>query len=196
MQSDKKTLILVTATSGSGKDWLLNKLEEEDNVPILRSFATRPKRTPDENGYTFIKLEDVNDYFQSVFQGFVDVKTGNLYFTTKELLEKTIGDGKVASIIVTPQSVIPIAKELKEKYKILYVHMDSDEELRIENMRRRGDTEENIKNRIENMDVEICKHYNNHLLDYNTADAELLEHFCFQNSDVAYLFLKKMLKYL
>lgn len=162
----KDTLILLTGLSGCGKDYVCSILEKEYKIPNLKSYTTRPRRYPDENGYTFIDYKDVNKYFNKVFQGFVDIEKREIYFTTFELLENILKNSNSTTLIVTPQSVIPIAEMLKE-YNILYFHINTDEHIRIKNMLSRGDSPSEIEKRINNMDKEIEKHYKQFLLDVN-----------------------------
>lgn len=189
MKQNKPTLFLLTSPSGSGKDYICDILETQHNIPIIRSYATRSPRTPDENGYTFINFKDINKMAQEMFQCFFNTETRDVYFTTKELLTKTFGDSQFATLIVTPQSVIPVRKALRDDYRIVYIHINTPENERIENMKSRGDSKEAIQSRISTMDLEIQEHYKQYMTDEEENLVEIHEldflHFCCKNSDEA-----------
>jgi len=54
----KKLIFCVVGNSGSGKTMLVNALEEYANIPMIRSYTDRPRRTPDEVGHTFLEKSD------------------------------------------------------------------------------------------------------------------------------------------
>lgn len=192
---NKDTLFLVTAPSGAGKDWLCQQLENKYNIPTVRSYATREKRHPAEDGYTFINFKDINKYFNQVLQGFFDVKTKNAYFATVELLEKTFGENQFATLVVTPQSVIPTRRALKDSYKVVYIHIDTPEAIRIENMKARGDSDEDIYKRTNGMDVEIAEHYTTYKNDelnnlQEIGELEFLHYNCIDSGDALNIALR------
>lgn len=54
----KEKIILLCGKSGSGKTTIAQLLEDKYNMNVLQSYTTRPKRSPDETGHTFITDED------------------------------------------------------------------------------------------------------------------------------------------
>lgn len=58
----KKKMILIIGRSGCGKDTCAKYLSERYGLKQLKSYATRPKRTDDEDTHVFIRKEDVADY--------------------------------------------------------------------------------------------------------------------------------------
>lgn len=52
--NSKPLVIAVVGESGSGKTQLCRELELEFGIPQVKSFTTRPKRTPDEEGHLFV----------------------------------------------------------------------------------------------------------------------------------------------
>ena len=192
---NKKQLILITGTSGSGKNWLVEKLENELGIVNMKSYATRKKR-PGETGkeYKFIDYNKVNDYIKSVFQCFVDIKTKNLYFTTVEDLERLFEFHDVVSLIITPQSVVPIAKILRPMdIDIVYIHINVPPEIRAKRMSERGDDEDSILARLRNMDKFIEDEFGKFITENNKL-FEKVSYVYTSSSDVAFEELNRRLK--
>jgi guanylate kinase len=50
----KPVVICIVGESGSGKSTLAEYIESNFGVSIIQSYTTRPRRTPDETGHTFV----------------------------------------------------------------------------------------------------------------------------------------------
>ena len=48
-----KNLYLICGKSGSGKTWIVDKLHNEYNYKVLKSYTTRPKRHPSDNDHIY-----------------------------------------------------------------------------------------------------------------------------------------------
>lgn len=76
-----KPIVLIVGKSGSGKSSLVEGLEKNYGFKAIPSYTTRPPRTPDEKGHTFVtdeefdKLENVIAYAET---------TGARYCVTEE----------------------------------------------------------------------------------------------------------------
>ncbi len=78
-----KSIILLIAESGAGKDTIANKLEEQ-GYKILKSYATRPQRPGEGNTHIFIKPDEVEQYKNQMI---AYTKIGEYeYFSTKDQL--------------------------------------------------------------------------------------------------------------
>ena len=136
-------MIILIGPSASGKTEVARELVETKNYKKLVTYTTRAKRPLEVDGidYHFISTEefkkkiDENQFFEYVSYN------SNLYGTLKE----DIKDDKV--VILEPNgfknyhnSNIP---------NLVSFYLDSKEEPRIERMKRRGDEELKIKERIE-----------------------------------------------
>ena len=181
-----KTLILITGPSGSGKDHLVKRLEENFNIQQIKSYTTRSKRSINEDTYHFISYKEVNSYINSAFQIFVDVNTQNIYFSTINELENKFRNSDYATLIVTPQSVLHINRILTGfGYDVLYIHLNTPEYIRYNNMKQlRGDKHEDIVQR-EKMDSFINSEYGKFLV----ANKGEVRDEVFKSNDEAYEFL-------
>lgn len=71
---------LVIGRTGSGKDYLAEQLEKR-GLKILKSYATRPKRTENEDTHIFISPDEVSNYPDKVATTNIN---GYDYFATAE----------------------------------------------------------------------------------------------------------------
>jgi len=60
----KPVVVCIVGESGSGKTLTAEWFERLFNYKLIQSYTTRPKRTPDENGHTFIS----NEIFDALHQ--------------------------------------------------------------------------------------------------------------------------------
>lgn len=54
----KVIIICIVGESGSGKTMIAEALEQLADIPLIQSYTDRPKRTPTENGHTFLSKEE------------------------------------------------------------------------------------------------------------------------------------------
>lgn len=54
----KPIIFCIVGESGSGKTMLAEALEEFAGIPMIQSYTDRKRRTPDENGHTFLEPSD------------------------------------------------------------------------------------------------------------------------------------------
>jgi guanylate kinase len=91
MANRKPVIFCIIGESGTGKTTLAEYIESEYGIPMIESYTTRPKRTPDEKGHTFIseaEFERLNEENMIAFTEFgghsycclhSDVKAENTY---------------------------------------------------------------------------------------------------------------------
>lgn len=82
----KHDLTLIIGRSGTGKSTLEEKLCNDYNLKSIKSYSTRPKRSPNEDSHIFIKPSDVDNYPNKIATTTIN---GNFYFATKEQLDES-----------------------------------------------------------------------------------------------------------
>ena len=82
----KNDLTLIIGRSGTGKSTLEEKLCNDYNLKSIKSYSTRPKRSPNEDSHIFIKPSDVDNYPNKIATTTIN---GNFYFATKEQLDES-----------------------------------------------------------------------------------------------------------
>ena len=55
---NRPKVLCIIGESGSGKTYMADYIEREYQIPMIRSYTDRPKRTPDEDGHTFLTKEE------------------------------------------------------------------------------------------------------------------------------------------
>ena len=78
--------VLIVGRTGSGKDYLANKLCETYDLKILKSYTTRPKRTENEDTHIFINILDSIMYERDKVAK--TIINGYEYFATKQQVEE------------------------------------------------------------------------------------------------------------
>lgn len=154
-------VILLIGESGSGKNTVQDNLERLYGCVPLLSYTTRPKRTPDENTHTFVTMEEFEQIVKNetvvAFTNF----DGNLYCATDKQLEQS--DVYIIDVKGL-QTLLDLKFEKAIDIPFVTVYLQVPEEERIKRMKKRGDSKQAIKQRIEHDRIafecvsEIC-HY-------------------------------------
>lgn len=139
----KDIIVCLIGESGCGKTTIAEKLNKEYGYVTLESYTTRQKRLEDEIGHIFISEEKYNLLPNKVATTYFD---GSYYCATKEQIENS------DIYIVDP----PGFKQLKELYKgskkIVSIYISVPMDIRLDRMRRRGDSEDECWQRLRNDD--------------------------------------------
>lgn len=142
----KMPVILLIGESGSGKNTVQDNLERQYGLKPLLSYTTRPKRTPDENTHTFINIDEFEKINKTekivAFTNF----DNNLYCATEKQLEES------DVYIVDVKGLMWLLNMKFEKaidIPFVTVYLQVPEEERIKRMKKRGDSKQAIKQRIE-----------------------------------------------
>lgn len=79
-----KPIVLLCGASASGKTTLAEDLEKQCGLKAIPSYTTRPKRSPDEQGHTFI----TEDEFVKLNDLIAYAKTNGYHYTvTRQMFE-------------------------------------------------------------------------------------------------------------
>lgn len=82
----KNDITLIVGRSGTGKSTLEEKLCKDYNLKSIKSYSTRPKRSPNEDSHIFINPSDIDKYPNKIATTTIN---GNFYFATKEQLDES-----------------------------------------------------------------------------------------------------------
>lgn len=146
MIKKKMPVILLIGESGSGKNTVQDELEKLYGCIPLLSYTTRPKRTPDENTHTFVTMEEFEQIIKNetvvAFTNF----DNNLYCATDKQLEQS--DVYIIDVKGL-QNLLDLKFEKAIDIPFVTVYLQVSEEERIKRMKKRGDSKQAIKQRIE-----------------------------------------------
>lgn len=81
---------LIIGRTGTGKDTLRKKLEEQLGWTFIKSYTTRCKRYPEEDTHIFISKNTASNYTDKVAQTFIGNGNREIdeYFATREQFEQ------------------------------------------------------------------------------------------------------------
>lgn len=134
-----KPLILVVGKSGSGKDYIVDKICSDFNKSKVLSRTTRKPRFNNENTHLFVSKEQADKEFNKSIAK--TIFNGHRYYTLKEDLEN-------ADLYIIDRDGVYNMQNSEIKYKSVYLKVGLIK--RIKNMRKRGDRVKNIISRLVN----------------------------------------------
>lgn len=128
--------LLLVGKSGAGKDSVARKLTALYGLKQLKSFTTRPKRTPDEDCHTFVeRLPTGHMVAYTKFNGFEYCATQN------QVEENDI-------YIIDPDGVVDFMRHYRGEKDAFVVYLDVGCITRFVRMLKRGDGVRAALNRI------------------------------------------------
>lgn len=144
-----KSIILLIAESGAGKDTIANKLEEQ-GYKILKSYATRPRRPGEGDTHVFIKPDEIEQYKGQMV---AYTKIGEYeYFSTKDqLLNSDI-------YIIDPEGYKYLKTKIKN-IKIVPIFINVKEQERYNRACKRVGFDEQEKKKIESRFISEYKQF-------------------------------------
>ena len=152
----KGELFVLSAPAGGGKTTLANLLlKEVPNLVKITTCTTREPRPGEKNGvdYFFLSKEE---FERKIREGaFLEyaVVHGNYYGTPKEEVLKEINKGNDVLLVIDVQGMRQIKRNFKDVVTIFLIPPSFDE--LINRMKKRGDSEEEIKKRLETAKKEL-----------------------------------------
>ena len=138
-----KPLYLMVGRSASGKTTIANLLESRHELVQLQSYTTRPKRSEDEVGHTFISNEDF-DRLKNIV-AYTEYH-GHRYCSTQEQIDA------VDTYVIDVPGVETLLKSYKSDRPIIVVYFDATIRTRIDRMVDRGESDAFIVSRLYNDD--------------------------------------------
>jgi len=142
-----KNIYLICGASGAGKTRITSELIKKYNLKNLQSYTTRPKRELNEYGHMFVTDKEFDELKDIVAYTYY---RGNKYGATTEQVNNS------DLYVIEPEGI----RFFKEKYHgdkgIKIIAIDASVDLRILRMKLRGDSDEQIDQRVK-VDTAIFK---------------------------------------
>lgn len=155
LKKQKKFLFCLIGPSASGKTTLIRDSKQELNFGEVISTTTRAPRNGEVEGkdYYFVSKSEFlgSDMLEK------DEYAGDLYGTSLKSLIKALDNKNGAMTAITYEGYISIKKAIKENnaltddIKVISCFINTPIEKLEARMRARGDSEENIKKRLQNI---------------------------------------------
>lgn len=137
--SNISTFFLICGESGSGKSTIINKLEKEYKLKQLSSYTTRPQRYKGEKGHIFVHKKE----FDLLKPRVAYTKYNNFeYCATVEQVENN------DLLTIDPFGIEYFKKNYNGSKNVKLIYIKVEKEERINRMKKRGDNEKDIKERI------------------------------------------------
>lgn len=137
----RKPLYLFVGRSASGKTTVANMLESQYDFYQLQSYTTRPKRSEDEIGHTFI-TNDEFDKLENII-GYTEYN-GYRYCATKGQIDA------VDIYVIDPFGVKTLLERYDSVRPIVVIYFDASIRTRIDRMINRHDSDMSIVSRLYN----------------------------------------------
>ena len=134
-----KYIVLIVGESGSGKSTICDELTKRYGLKQVESYTTRPRRSENEGGRTFISDEEFDKLEGICAYTYFD---GHRYCATKEQIDNS------DLYIIDPHGIDYFIKEYNGRKIPMVVYIYADKRTRRKRMAERGDKEHKIRQRI------------------------------------------------
>ena len=151
--------IVFSAPSGGGKTTIAKTLEQKyDELVISVSATTRPQRPNERNGvdYYFLSPENFKEAIQQ--DRFLEYEQvhGYYYGTLKEKVDEAVANGKTVLFDIDVNGALSIKKHYPQAV-LIFIKPPSKEVLVERLKKRRSESEEAIRSRLQRMEYEYNK---------------------------------------
>lgn len=132
-------IYLIEGPSGVGKTTLVNELEKRYGYKVVQSYTTRPKRTPNETGHTFVsddkfdKLENLVAYTE--FAGY-------RYGVPQTMVEEN------DLYVIDPAGIRFFKAHYTGRKRPIVIYLHKSEKDLVKQMQSRGDSEYDVSKRL------------------------------------------------
>lgn len=134
-----KNIYLIVGPSGSGKSSVAQELERRFGLKEVVSYTERPRRNPEEKGHIFVTPDEFDSLGRLCA---FTLYNGYRYGVPESAVEQC------DTYVIDPEGV----RYMKEHYHgtkgVVVIGIWASEQTRILRMRKRGDSEEKIRERI------------------------------------------------
>jgi guanylate kinase len=122
---DKPIILCIVAESGAGKTMVADYIAEMYGWQLIESRTTRPRRTPDEGGHTFITDEEFDSYAKEDMIAFTQF--GNFFYCC---LHKDVPPR--ALYVIDEFGLRYLKENFSDIYHIISLRLHRDKQKRIE----------------------------------------------------------------
>ena len=136
-------LIILSGSSGVGKNTIINKLlEDNENLELMTTVTTRDMRPGESQGnpYYFVTREEFEKKIEDGEMLEYALVHGNYYGTSRKILEDKVKNGKILIKDIDVEGTLNLMKLLGDEVISIYLKPVSIEQLR-ERLLGRGETE-------------------------------------------------------
>ena len=132
-------IFMIEGPSGVGKTTLVNELAKRYGLKVVQSYTTRPKRTPDETGHTFVsddefdKLENLVAYTEFA---------GHRYGVPQSMIEEN------DLYVIDPAGVRFFRSHYTGSKTPIVIYLHKNEKDLMKQMQQRGDSDYEIAKRL------------------------------------------------
>ena len=154
-----KYIVLIVGESGSGKSTICDELTKRYGLKQVKSYTTRPRRSEDEDGHTFISDKEFKELEGICAYTYFD---NHHYCATREQIDNS------DLYIIDPNGIEYFIKKYNGRKIPMVVYIYADKRTRRKRMANRGDKEHKIRQRIAhdesafaNVDEYAMQQYNN-----------------------------------
>ena len=134
-----KYIVLIVGESGSGKSTICDELTKRYGLKQVESYTTRPRRSEDEDGHTFISDEEFKELEGICAYTYFD---NHHYCATREQIDNS------DLYIIDPHGIEYFIKKYNGRKIPMVVYIYADKRTRRKRMANRGDKEHKIRQRI------------------------------------------------
>lgn len=142
-------LLILCGPSGTGKTSIMDELHRRYGLREAASITDRPRRYLGELGHVFLSKQEFDALEQSTPLLLPTTFAGYRYAQTRAILDHN------DILVLDPKGVQDIRMEYRER-PVLVVGVTAPRDVLVERMRKRGDSEEDIKRRIEHDEAVFC----------------------------------------
>ena len=156
-KENKKTILCTVGRTGSGKNYISERLSTILNYPLVVSHTTRPKRDNETNGVEH--WFDSKEEFDTLMQNNTVIaytKIGEYEYCA--LLED-IGDNAI--YIIDPKGIEYLKQNFKDKIKLKIIYVYCDEYIRKARASTRSDFKDAWEKRNKDEDVQFTEFESN-----------------------------------
>lgn len=153
-------LLILSGSSGVGKNTIINRLlEENENLALMPTVTTRDMR-PGESQWAPYYFASREEFEEMIRRGemveYCEIH-GNLYGTNRKILEEKTASGKILIKDIDVEGTLNLMKELPDVVSI-YLKPVSKAQLE-ERLRGRGETQIELRLKRYEYEEEMSKHY-------------------------------------